>query len=65
MSIVSAYVDLPKGENAPMHSFSCWAEGELNSQTPEGLDVTWGDTFPEGAQVYVEWTPRVFAVWEE
>lgn len=65
MSIVSAYTDLPKGESAPLHSLSCWAEGELNSTGPEGLDVTWWDTYPEGAQVYIEWTPRVYAVWEE
>lgn len=65
MSNVSAYVDLPKGESAPLHSLSCWAEGELNSTGPEGLDVTWWDAHPEGAQVYIEWTPRVYAVWEE
>lgn len=65
MSIVSAYVDLPKGEGAPMYSLSCWAEGELNATWPEGLDVTWWDAVPESAQVYIEWTPRVFAVWEE
>lgn len=65
MSNVGAYIDLPKWESAPMHGFSCWAEGELNSKGSEGLDVTWWDSFPEGSQVYVEWTPRVYAVWEE
>lgn len=65
MSIVGAYVDLPKGENVPLNSFSRWSEGELNSRGPEGLDVTWNGQYPEGAQVYVEWTPRVYAVWPE
>ena len=65
MSIVSAYTDLSKGDKVPLHSFSRCAEGRLNSSGSEGLDVTWEDSFPEDASVYIEWTPRVFAVWEE
>lgn len=65
MSNVSAYVDLPKGEFAPITENHNWAEGELETQGPDGLEVTWWDAHPEGAQVYIEWNPRVFAVWEE
>lgn len=65
MSIVSAYTDLPKGESAPITEQNLWGEGELNSQGPEGLDVSWWDSIPDNAQVYVEWAPRVYAVWEE
>lgn len=65
MSNVGAYIDLPKWESAPITEQNLWGEGELNSQGPEGLDVSWWDSVPDNAQVYIEWTPRVFAVWEE
>lgn len=65
MSKVETYIDLPKGESTPITEQKLWAEGELNYQTPDGLSVSWWDDVPEGAQVYIEWVPRVFAVWEE
>lgn len=65
MSNVSAYLDLPKGEFAPITGDHHWAEGELETQGPDGLEVTWMDAYPEGAQVYIEWSPRVFAVWDK
>ena len=51
---VGAYIDLPKWESAPITEQNLWGEGELNSQGPEGLDVSWWDEVPEGAQVYIE-----------
>ena len=65
MSNVGAYIDLPKWENAPLHDFSHWEKGDINTRGPEGLEVTWEENVPKGAQVYIEWTPRVYAVWEE
>lgn len=66
MSIVSAYVDLPKWDTLPGPDSAFIAEGDIFTRTEDGLDVSWleGDP-PNGAQVYVEWTPRVYAVWEE
>lgn len=62
---VGAYIDLPKWESTPLHEGTRWVKGSINTQSSEGLEVTWAGEPPEGAQVYVEWTPRVFAVWEE
>ena len=65
MSIVGAYLELPPGENPPWHSFSCWEEGEYYGKTPDGLDVVnWSGEYPDTAQVYLTWEPRVYAVWE-
>lgn len=65
MTTVGAYIELKPWETAPLHSLSCWAEGELEGKTLDGIEVTWWDSYPEGAQVYIEWNPRVYAVWEE
>ena len=65
MSNVGAYIDLPKWESTPLHEGTRWVKGSINTQSSEGLEVTWEGDFPEGTQVYIEWTPRVFAVWEE
>ena len=47
MSIVSAYVDLPKGETVANLNLGLCVSGDLKAQTGEGLDVTWlGDEPP-------------------
>jgi len=65
MTVVGAYIELKPWETAPLNHQSLWAEGEVHEKTDEGIDVTWWDEFPPGAQVYVEWNPRVYAIWEE
>lgn len=65
MRVVTAYVDLPKGELPPYDGGQPVQWGEYVGNTPEGLQVEWGVEPPEASQVYLYWEPRVVAIWDE
>ena len=65
MTTVGAYIELDKGEDPPWHSSSAWQEGEYHGKTPEGIDVVnWSGEYPDTAQIYLVWEPRVYAMWD-
>lgn len=70
MSIVSAYVELPLGDNIHQGDHDNIQEGYFYGKTSEGLDVYFlgaeeGEGPPDSAQVYLVWEPRVYALWND
>lgn len=66
MGIVSAYIELPPGPRLEVDPNNLSVEGFYIRKGEEGLHVEWrGDDPPAHARVYLNWEPRVVAIWEE
>lgn len=66
--LISAYIDLDKWTGAPIDEYDLVVEGDLIRRSPEGMEIDFGyhgSDIPPEAQIYLEWVPVVYAVWNE